>query len=124
MTVLPATAAPRYELGGVTFTGLAAPSRGSSENAVWRIRIPTADPGRPHRLDHEEIIVALAGRAVATLDGEEHDVNTGDTVIVRAGTAFALRAADGDGFEGLAILAAGATACFPGGEPFTPPWCA
>lgn len=44
MTVILAEAAPVFEIPGVTFTGLASPSRGSRENAVWRLAL---HPGRP-----------------------------------------------------------------------------
>ena len=82
MPIIAADVAPTFELGSITFTGLAAPSRGSTENAVWRVRLTSAEPGAAHTLDREEVLVALSGRAVVTLDGAEHVVAAGDAVVV------------------------------------------
>ena len=127
MPVIRAADAVHFTLGDASFAGLAAPSRGSRENAVWRVLLTSTEPGAVHSLDHEEVLVALGGRAVATLDGADHDVAPGDCLIVAPGTPFALRCAEPlDGgspaFEAIAVLPAGATACLAGGEPFTPPW--
>jgi quercetin dioxygenase-like cupin family protein len=133
MPVVRSVDAPTFELGDAVFTGLAAPSRGAVENAVWRVRLTSTDAGAVHTLDREEVLIALSGRAVATLDGVEHLVGPGDAVVVPAGATFSLRCADGDpngpgrsgrtpGFEAVAVLPSGGRACFAGGEPFTPPW--
>ena len=127
MPVIRAADAVHFTLGDASFTGLAAPRRGSRENAVWRVRLTSTEPGAVHSLDHEEVLVALGGRAVATLDGADHEVAAGDCLIVASGLPFALRCAEpSDGaapaFEAIAVLPAGATACLAGGEPFTPPW--
>jgi quercetin dioxygenase-like cupin family protein len=125
--IISSTHAPTFALGDVVFTGLAAPSRGSTENAVWRVRLTSAEPGAVHTLDREEVLVAVSGRAVATLDGIEHEVAAGDAVVVPAGATFALRCAEtdhgsGPGFEAVAVLPVGGRACMPGGDPFVPPW--
>ena len=80
-----------------------------------------------HTLDREEVLVAVSGRAVATLDGTEHEVAAGDAVVVPAGTTFALRCAEVDsgdepGFDAVAVLPVGGRARMLGGESFTPPW--
>ena len=126
MPIISSTQAPTYALDDAVFTGLAAPSRGSTETAVWRVRLSSTEPGGVHTLDREEVLVALTGRAVATLDGTEHEVAAGDAVVVPAGVTFALRCAETDdgepGFEAVAVLPVGARACMTGGEPFVPPW--
>ncbi len=127
MPIISSAAAPTFVLDDVEFTGLAAPSRGSRENAVWRVRLSSAAPGPLHSLDREEVLVALSGRAVATLDGTEHAVSAGDAIVVPAGASFALRCAEPDDgsepvFEALAVLPVGGRAHIPGDEPFTPPW--
>ncbi len=127
MPIIDASTATTFELEGIVFTGLAAPSRGSTENAVWRVRLTSAEPGAAHTLDREEVLVALSGRAVATLDGTEHVVAAGDAVVVPAGAVFALRCAEGEGddepeFEAVAVLPVGGRARMLGGESFTPPW--
>jgi quercetin dioxygenase-like cupin family protein len=122
MTTIKATDAPRFEIPGLTFTGLASPSRGCTETAVWRVRIEPGDPGTPHRLDREEVFVALSGAAVASIDGTETDVVAGDALIVPAGKPFAIRATGDEPFEAVVAFPVGGTAAFDGAEPFTPPW--
>jgi hypothetical protein len=43
MSLIPAETAPRFEMHGAQFTGLAAPSRGARETAVWRVRLVPAN---------------------------------------------------------------------------------
>jgi quercetin dioxygenase-like cupin family protein len=122
MTTIKAADAPTFEVPGVTFTGLAAPSRGASETAVWKVCIQPGDPGVPHQLDREEVFVATRGVAVATLDDDEACIESGDALIVPAGTRFSLTATGHEPFEAVVALPVGGTAAFEGGEPFTPPW--
>lgn len=114
--------APHFDLHGVSFRGLAAPSRGSRETSVWRVSLPPQARGAAHSVDREEIFVALAGRAVAMLDGQEHELGAGDTLIVPAGLTFSLANPGAEAFEALAVAPAGVHARLPGGEPFAPPW--
>ena len=72
MPIIRGTDAATFILDGATFVGLAAPSRGSAENSVWRVMLTSTDPGALHTLDREEVLIALSGRAVATLDGDDH----------------------------------------------------
>jgi len=114
--------APVFELEGIAVTGLASPSRGSRETAVWRVHMqPTASPGK-HALDREEIFVALAGRAEFQLPGEKLTVQAGDTLIVPADTFFSFEVLGTTPFEAIAVLPVGAKARREQGEPFTPPW--
>jgi quercetin dioxygenase-like cupin family protein len=122
MPVIRGATAPTYDLDHARFTGLAAPSRGSRENAAWRVSLAAGAPALPHSLDREEIIVAVSGAAVAHLDGEKQEVAAGDAIVVAAGQPFALENPHGEPFEAIAILPAGGRAAFPDGEPFVPPW--
>ncbi|MDY7101028.1 MAG: cupin domain-containing protein [Actinomycetota bacterium] len=124
MPVITTDQAAVFELDGVRFTGLASPERGSTESSVWHVRLTSAEPGPPHTLDHEEVLVALSGTAVATLGAEDHHVTPGAAIVVPPGTPFALRCAGSEPFEAVSVLPVGATACYEGGEPFTPPWTA
>ena len=134
MPVVRSTDAATFTLPDAVFTALAAPSRGSSENSVWRVRLSSTQAGAVHTLDREEVLVAVSGRAIATLAGEEHVVAEGDAIVVPAGVPFALRCASRDddepegtdtglpAFEAVAVLPVGGRACLIGQEPFTPPW--
>jgi quercetin dioxygenase-like cupin family protein len=125
MTYIAADQAPVYtQVPNVTFTGLAAPSRGARDTAVWLVEIAPGTPGATHRLTREEIIVAIAGEAVATLGGVTHRLAAGGALVVPPDTDFALANPGGAPFRAVAVLPVGGQACMPGGEPFTPPWAA
>ncbi len=111
-----------FSLPGVEFAGLAAPSRGARETAAWRIRVAPGSPATPHRLTREEILVATAGRARATIAGAEHELVAGGAVIVPAETEFALSNPHDHPFEAVAILPVGGQARIGDEPPFTPPW--
>jgi quercetin dioxygenase-like cupin family protein len=125
MPVIAAATAPKFALPDAPhalFTGLASPSRGATETSVWRVTlVPGAAPAE-HRLDREEVIVALAGRALASLDGVEHEVGAGDALIVPPHQLFSLANPFDDPFDAIAVLPIGGKAQMTGGEPFTPPW--
>jgi hypothetical protein len=50
MPHIPSSDAPIFRIPGVTFTGLAAPSRGSHETAVWRVTLDPGTPAKMHQL--------------------------------------------------------------------------
>jgi quercetin dioxygenase-like cupin family protein len=122
MTFIAAADAPIFEIPGVTFTGLASPSRGSSENAVWRLSMAPGTAPHPHRLTREEIFVALSGCAEATVGLQRHQLSPGCALVVPAGEDFALSNPHDAPFEALAVLPVGAEAVIPGQAPFVPPW--
>jgi len=110
-----------FKLPGTTFTGLAAPSRGARENAVWRVALDPGTPPRPHKLTREEILVAIEGQAIASLNGEEMRVSAGDALIIPAFADFSLANPGDTTFEAVAVLPVGARAMMEG-EIFAPPW--
>ncbi|MFY7778212.1 MAG: cupin domain-containing protein [Elstera sp.] len=116
--------APEFAIPGVTFIGLAAPSRGATETAVWRAIIAPETPGQPHALTREEIFVALAGAAEVTVDGETQAFRAGDCLIVKAGQQVCLANPHREAFELIAVLPIGGQAVLGNGEAFTPPWAA
>lgn len=114
--------APTFTLPGVTFTGLAAPSRGCRETAVWRVRVEPGAPPATHFVDREEVFVATSGRAVARVGEQTFTVGAGDALVVAAHTPFDI-SADGDApFEAVVAFPVGGRACMTGGQPFVPPW--
>ncbi|MFC0626755.1 cupin domain-containing protein [Kribbella deserti] len=84
MTVIRAAEAPRFELPGIEFTGLASPSRGSAGLCTWRL---TLSPGmaneQTHTLDRDEVFMVISGQVRITPDGEE--LGPGDAAVVVAG---------------------------------------
>jgi mannose-6-phosphate isomerase-like protein (cupin superfamily) len=111
-----------FTLPGISFAGLAAPSRGAQETSAWRLRLEPGTPATPHRLTREEVLVAIAGRARAAIGGAEHDLVAGGAVIVPAETEFALSNPHDAPFEAVAILPVGGQARIGDEAPFTPPW--
>jgi mannose-6-phosphate isomerase-like protein (cupin superfamily) len=122
MPHIAAADAPIFTLPGTTFTGLAAPSRGARENAVWRVALEPGTLPRTHQLTREEILVATSGAAIASLNGEEVRFAAGDALIVPAFAEFSLANPGENTFEAVAVLPVGARAMMQDGELFAPPW--
>jgi len=121
MPVITHENAQRFDVGGTHVIGLAAPSRGATETAVWRF---TLDPGAAspaHSLDHEEIVIALDGELRVDLAGERSLVGAGDAVVIPAGQEVVLSNESSRPFEAVACLPAGAQATVDG-EVSAPPW--
>lgn len=121
MTVISSSSAPTFEQGGTFVTGLAAPSRGSREVSAWRLRLAPGSASPEHLLTHEEVFVALSGRAVATLAGVRHDVAAGDALLVGPDQPFVLANEGDEPFEAVVAMRCGGLAQV-GDERFAPPW--
>jgi quercetin dioxygenase-like cupin family protein len=121
MPVISHTDAVKFTLPGIEFTGLAAPSRGATESSVWMVRIEPGTPGTPHRLTREEVIVAIEGRARATVNGQTHDLEAGGAVVIPPQSDFSLENPYDAPFRGIAVLPVGGAAVVAG-ETFIPPW--
>ncbi len=122
MTVIHADLAPRFTLPGLVFTGLASPSRGSSDLCTWRLEIEAGfvSPDA-HTLDRDEIFMVVSGSI--RLSPDAAPIGAGGAAIVAAGTPIQVSNA-GDG-EAEVIVAIGAGFCATAGdgsEIGTPPW--
>jgi mannose-6-phosphate isomerase-like protein (cupin superfamily) len=124
MPIIKSSSAPAFELPGLHVVGLASPARGARETSVWRLAIAPGTDGALHSVDREEIFVALAGRATATVGDDTFAVAPGDALIIPAGVPFALANPHAETFEAVAALPVGGRAAYPGGDPFMPPWTA
>jgi mannose-6-phosphate isomerase-like protein (cupin superfamily) len=122
MPVITASDAPNFDIPGVRFTGLAAPSRGARETSVWRLSMAPATEPRTHRLTREEVLVVLNGTGRFTIGMEEFDVGAGGAVIVPANTDFSLSNPHDKPLEAVAVLPVGGLARIGDAPPFTPPW--
>ena len=122
MLVCQAPAEPTHELPGARFTTLVSPRRGSAETSVWLLELHADADVVPHRVTREEIFVALAGDAIATLDGIAHLLHAGDALALSPDVEFTLATAGSAPFRALVCLPVGGQAMIAGGEPFTPPW--
>jgi len=123
-TILRAAQAPQFELPGVTFASLAAPSRGSSQVCVWRITVAAGHVAdQPHTLDRDEVFLVLSGQLRLTPDGEL--LRAGDCAVVPAGQPIAATNPGDEPAEAVVAIAAGFSAVMADGTVFgTPPWAA
>ena len=122
MPLIPGATAPTFSLPGLVVTGLAAPSRGAAETSVWHLTLEPGTPGVEHSMDREEVFVAVAGRALATVDGDEQHLASGDALVVPAGRPFSLANPSAEPFRAVVALPVGGRASMPGEAPFVPPW--
>ncbi len=121
MTVIKAADAPVFELPGVQFTALAAPSRGSADVCTWKLTVaPGRDPDQPHTLDQDEIFMILSGTIRATPGGET--LGAGDAVVVPAGEEIQLVNTGTEPAELYVAIRSGFTGTMADGTKVTPPW--
>ncbi len=116
------TNAPRFEIPGASFASIAAPSRGSEENAVWRTRVAPNTAGLEHHMTREEIILAVSGNGVVHIGGDRYPLLPGDAFAIPAFTNFSLACAGDTPFEAITVLPAGSRAVVAGKPSFQPPW--
>lgn len=116
--------APVFELPGVTFIGLTSPSRGSHENAVWRVVVQPGAPGKPHRVTREETFVALQGCALLEVDGVAHELPAGSAFAAPANSVLSLTNHGPEPFHAVAVLPVGGQVVMGDAPAFTPPWAA
>ena len=122
MTIVRAAEAPTFELPGVTFTALAAPSRGSADVCTWRISVaPGLRSDQSHRIDRDEIFMVTSGELTITPGGER--LHAGDAVVVPAGQPIALENPTDEPAEAYIAIQAHFTATMADGTVVgTPPW--
>jgi mannose-6-phosphate isomerase-like protein (cupin superfamily) len=122
MHVITASAAPRFDLSGVEFTGYASPSRGSDDLCTWQITVSGGLYSEaPHTLDHDEIFMITSGRLRLHPDGPVQAA--GDCVIVPAGEPIQVINPGAEAATAHVIIRAGFTATMADGTAIgTPPW--
>lgn len=121
MAIVRKSEAPVFQLPGLTVVGLASPSRGATETCVWQITVAPHTGGLPHRITREEVFVAIAGTARASLDGQDHDLSAGDALLVPADTELALSNPSPEPFQAVVSFPVGGKAITRDGV-ITPPW--
>src|SRR4051794_6720264 len=98
----------------------AAPSLGSSELAVWEVRMRPGQRGPQHTVDREQVWLVLEGAAHVTLDGDALVATTGDALVLPPDVARTIEAPDG--LRALVATAAGAQVHTPDGGTRPLPW--
>lgn len=122
MSIIRLSEAPRFELPGLEFTAMAAPSRGSAGLCTWRLAVAAGLVSPvPHTIDQDEVFMVTSGAVRLSPDGET--VHAGDTAIVPAGTEIQLSNAGDTPAEVIVAIRAGFTAKGADGASIgTPPW--
>jgi quercetin dioxygenase-like cupin family protein len=65
---------------------LAAPSRGSTELATWKVRMEPDAAGPEHTADAEQVWLLTAGALEFAVDGQTRTATVGEAVILPAGS--------------------------------------
>jgi mannose-6-phosphate isomerase-like protein (cupin superfamily) len=114
--------APRFQLPGLEFTGLASPSRGSAGLCTWRLVLePGLTSPEPHVLDQDEVFMVTSG--IIQLAPDADVVAAGDVAVVPAGTPIQVSNVGEGEAEVVVAITAGFTATGGDGEVIgTPPW--
>jgi quercetin dioxygenase-like cupin family protein len=93
----------------------------SAQLSVWRTEMAPGTSGPWHSIDHDHVVVVLAGRLDAEIDGERVQAMPEDCVVLTAGAPRRLTAGDG-GAVTLTSALPGSTATAGDAEPVLVPW--
>ncbi len=103
-------------------TGLASPSRGSTELSTWKVGIEPDTAGPKHVIDREQVWTVTAGALEVVAEGRTEQVREGQTLVVPAGVLRVFRTTD-QAAEALVAMAVGGRAFLPGDDTGQPvPW--
>ncbi|WP_052868483.1 cupin domain-containing protein [Streptomyces niger] len=103
-------------------TGLAAPSRGSTELSTWQVRMAPGSSGPEHIVDREQVWTVTAGALEVTAGGRTETLGAGDTLILPAGVLRQVRTA-AEAVEALVAMRSDGQVSVPGGAEARPlPW--
>jgi quercetin dioxygenase-like cupin family protein len=93
----------------------------SASLSVWRTEMAPGSAGPWHTIDHDHVVVVLAGRLDAEIDGERVQAVSGDCVVLTAGAPRRLTAGDGGAVMVTSALPR-STATAGDAEPVLVPW--
>jgi mannose-6-phosphate isomerase-like protein (cupin superfamily) len=112
-----------WQLPGTTFTAVASPSRGQSQDvSVWRLTMAAGTAPTVHSVTRTEVFAVIGGCGqIAIGDAAAVTVGIGDAIVVPPDTPFEL-GTGADPLEAIVCLTAGGQAAMPGAAPFTPEW--
>ena len=122
MPHLPLADARLVETPAATMRTYASPSTEVPASlAVWRTEMAGGTTGPLHVVDVDQVVVVVAGRLRAEVDGREFVVPAGDSALLPAGVERRLAA---DTVDLITVTASqpGATARVGAGDPVAVPW--
>ncbi|MFC9814478.1 cupin domain-containing protein [Streptomyces virginiae] len=104
-----------------TMTGLAAPSRGSSELSTWQVDMPAGATGPEHSVSREQVWTLTAGSLEVAFEGRTEKVAAGQTMVLPADAARRIHATET--FRAHVAMRADGVVSVPGEEePRILPW--
>jgi len=112
---------PVFELGGNTVTSLAAPARGATEAALFRIEVPAGGGLPRHHHDHLDVFTVQDGTATFSVGDDETEMTAGDSAVVPVGAWHHLAAGPG-GATIVVTMLAGTKLIREDGTVTVPPW--
>jgi mannose-6-phosphate isomerase-like protein (cupin superfamily) len=103
-------------------TGLAAPSQGSKEVCVWRVRLSPDVAGPTHAIDRDQVWVPVSGTFAFTVGDETATVGVGQAVLLPSGALRQITVVEAPA-EAIVSMAPGGVATVPGNDKSIPlPW--
>ena len=114
--------APSWELPGWKMSGLASPSRGSTELSTWRVSIDPNTDGPLHTVDREIVLMVLEGVATVTLEGTAVAIPAGDAFVIPPHTERKLGNAHDTQCELISVMGADGRSVRSDGSPSFIPW--
>jgi quercetin dioxygenase-like cupin family protein len=125
MPIVTAAEKRRTETPNATMITLASPTLGGTAGlSLWRVSMRAGSRGPLHVVDSEQVWTVLAGAVTITLGDEEHELRSGDTIVLPASVARRIEATRPAQF--LVCGHGTASVSVPGEEAprGTPPWIA
>lgn len=115
MRVVTETEERTIKTPAAVMAGLAAPSQGSGELSIWRVRMTPESDSPVHIIDREQVWMPLSGTFQFTVNGEVVMVGAGEALAVPGGATRQFRAG-AEGTEAIACMVAGGKAGVPGSD--------
>ena len=113
---------PTHDLGGNTITSLAAPSRGSTEVALFRTEVPPGGGLPRHHHDHLDVFTVERGGGTFHIGEETFELTAGDSVVVPIGEVHYLVAGPEGASMVVTMLAGTILVRADDGVELVPPW--
>ncbi|CCF62731.1 cupin domain-containing protein [Nocardia cyriacigeorgica] len=124
MTVIRHSETRRTETPGAVMTTFASPTQGGASLPLWRVDVAPGQTGPLHFIDAEQVWTILSGSAEITVDGVDHLIAAGDTIILPPAILRQI-SSGAEGFAAIVTAPAGARAGTPDKEgTIVPPWIA
>ena len=113
---------PVHELSGNRLRGLATPSRGSSDIAMWNHSVAPGAASPPHRHDHDQVIYVLSGEGRVVVGDDDFPVAAGDVIVAPAEIPHQVLAAPDQGLDTIVAMLTALRTFRPDGSEIDQPW--